>query len=77
MTKYFVYLFALIFLLPALNCRKNPVEPPPPPDGSDAASNNFTWTTYAFGDGSWSCILNDAAIINDTLIYVVGPLHIA
>jgi len=28
----------------------------------------FTWTTYAFGDGSCSCILNDAAIINDTLI---------
>jgi len=42
----------------------------------DTTSHAFTWTTYAFGDGSGSCVLNDVAIINDTLAYAVGEIYL-
>lgn len=41
----------------------------------DTTSNNFIWETFSFGNGS-SSVINDVAIINDTLIYAVGEIYI-
>ncbi len=40
----------------------------------DTTSHNFTWQTDTLGDGN-SSVLNDVAIINDTVIYVVGTIN--
>ncbi len=43
----------------------------------DTTSNDFTWQTYTFGDpGAGSSILNDIAIVNDTLAYAVGEVYL-
>jgi hypothetical protein len=41
----------------------------------DITSHNFTWQTYTFG-GASSSVLEDIAIINDTLAYAVGEIYI-
>lgn len=41
----------------------------------DTTSHNFMWQTYTLGDGSSSSVLNDVAIINDTLAYAVGDIY--
>ncbi|MCL4509955.1 MAG: hypothetical protein M1470_02645 [Bacteroidetes bacterium] len=40
----------------------------------DTTSNNWTFQTFTFG-GSQSSVLNDVAIINDTLAYAVGEVY--
>lgn len=40
----------------------------------DTTSQNFTWEIDTLGDGN-SSVLNDVAIINDTLIYAVGEMY--
>jgi hypothetical protein len=40
----------------------------------DTTSHAFTWKTYVLGDGNAST-LNGVAIINDTLVYVVGDIE--
>ncbi len=42
----------------------------------DTTSSNFTWTEYEFGSQAGSSNLNDAAIINNTDIWVVGYINI-
>ena len=42
----------------------------------DTTSHAFTWQSFTFGDGGGSCVLNDVAIINDTLAYAVGEIYI-
>lgn len=55
---------------------KNQATQPPPPSGPDTTSNNFTWQTFTFGNGNaGSCMLNDIAIINDSLAYAVGAIY--
>jgi hypothetical protein len=67
-------IFCLTILFLGLNCHHS-TEPPPPPSGPDTTSHDFTWTTYAFGEGS-SSVLRDVAIINDTLAYAVGEIYL-
>ena len=43
--------------------------------GPDTTSHNFIWTIDTLGDGGGS-VLNDVAIINDTLIYAVGEIYL-
>jgi hypothetical protein len=40
----------------------------------DTTSHEFTWEVYTLGDES--SVLYDVAIINDTLVYVVGELNV-
>jgi hypothetical protein len=40
----------------------------------DTTSHDFTWEVDTLGDGA-SSVLWDVAIINDTLVYVVGEIH--
>ena len=75
MTKYFVYLFAIILLLTGSDCKKNPVAPPPP-NGSDTTSNNFTFQSFSFGGNAGSCLFQDVAIISDTDIWAVGTVYL-
>ena len=42
----------------------------------DTTSSNFTWQTFTFGGNAGSCVLNDVAIINDTLAYAVGAIYL-
>ena len=41
----------------------------------DTTSHNFTWQINTLGDGN-SSVINDVAIINDTLVYVVGEVYL-
>jgi len=41
----------------------------------DTTRNDFMWQTFTFGNGS-SSVINDVAIISDTLIYAVGEIYI-
>ncbi len=41
----------------------------------DTTSHNFTWNTFTFGDGG-SSVINDVAIVNDTLAYAGGEIYI-
>ncbi len=41
----------------------------------DTTSHNFTWEMDTLGDGA-SSVLNDLAIINDTLVYAVGKIYL-
>ena len=45
------------------------------PNRSDTTSHNYSWQTFSFGGGGGS-ILNDVAIINDTLVYAVGAIYL-
>jgi hypothetical protein len=74
MTKYFVYLFAIILLLTASDCKKNPVEPPPP-SPLDTTSHAFTFQPFAWGGGG-SSYLGDVAILSDTNIWCVGGIQL-
>ncbi len=40
----------------------------------DTTSHNFTWEIDTLGDGN-SSVLNDVAIVNDTLTYAVGEIY--
>ena len=42
----------------------------------DTTSSNYTWKMFSFGGNSESSRLNDVAIINDTLAYAVGAIHL-
>lgn len=65
-------LFLLFFFI--TSCHKpGPTQPTPEPD---TTSHNFTWQITALGDGLSSSILNDVAIINDTLVYAVGAIYL-
>ena len=41
----------------------------------DTTSHDFTWEIHTLGDGA-SSVLNDVAIINDTLAYFVGEINV-
>jgi len=41
----------------------------------DTTSHNFNWQTFTLGDGTGSSVLNDVAIINDTLAYACGAIY--
>ena len=67
----------LLLIVSAIDCTKNPVAPAPPsPNRSDTTSHNYSWQIFSFGGGGGS-ILNDVAIINDTLVYAVGEIYLA
>ena len=40
----------------------------------DTTSHDFSWKTFTFGGGGGS-VLNDVAIVNDTLAYAVGEIY--
>ena len=66
-------LAAMLALLSS--CAK--LAPPQPPDNVvDTTSHNFTWQVTALGDGLASSMLNDVAIVNDTLVYAVGAIYL-
>ena len=76
--KYFhihiTMLFGMLLLVLLSCCKKDncPTCPSPP---TDTTSHNFSWQTYALGDGTSSSTLYDIAIINDTLAYAVGQIY--
>ena len=73
LTWCLVVLVVAFTSLDVLSCRKSsPTEPPP---GPDTTSHNFSWQITTFGDGLSSSMLNDVAIINDTLVYAVGAIY--
>ena len=72
MKIHLLVLFLLVSLC-AVTCKKNPITPPPP-TGGDTTSHAFTFQTFTFG-GAGGSILNDVAIINDTLVYAVGEIY--
>ena len=42
----------------------------------DTTSHNFTWQTWTFGGQAGSCVLYDAAIINENDIWAVGEIYL-
>lgn len=64
---------SLLFVLNT-SCHKS--APTQPPSGSDTTNHNFTWQITTLGDGLASSMLNDVAIINDSLIYAVGEIYL-
>jgi hypothetical protein len=72
-----VLLFTFIFLsCIGVNCKDNPIPPCSDcPQKADTTSHDFTWQTDAFGDYG-SSHFNDIVVINDTLAYAVGLVHI-
>ena len=42
----------------------------------DTSSHNWMFQTFTFNGDVGSCVLNDAAIINDTLAYAVGEIYL-
>jgi hypothetical protein len=68
------YFFVIIILLifSTTDCKKNPVAPPPAE--SDTTSHAFIFNIFTFG-GAGGSMLNDVAIINDTLVYAVGEIY--
>jgi hypothetical protein len=58
-----------------LSCSKKEPCPTCPQPPTDSTSHNFIWTTQTLGDGA-SSVLNDVAIINDTLAYAVGAIYL-
>lgn len=70
--KYFLLAgIVLLLLVTTYNCH-SPTGPKG--NGQDTTSHAFTWQTYVLGDGGASTLYG-AAIINDTLIYVVGDIE--
>ncbi len=69
------FVLFILFSFCALTCKKNPVAPSSP-TGSDTTSHAFTFQTFTFGNAGGS-ILNDVAIINDTVVYAVGGIYLA
>ncbi len=69
-----ILLLALLIL--AFSCEKSD-EPTKPPVNvlPDTTSHDFTWQIDVLGDGN-SSVLNDVAIINDTLAYAVGEISV-
>ena len=69
------YFFVIIILLifSSTDCKKNPVAPPPAE--SDTTNHAFIFNIFTFGGGGGS-VLNDVAIINDTLVYAVGSIYL-
>lgn len=69
-------IFALILseMLFLAACKKNPIEPQPPAE-PDTTSHKFAWQMFTLGDGN-SSVLNDVAIINDSLVYAVGEMYL-
>jgi hypothetical protein len=76
MTKpFYILILALTCIaFTSTDCKRDtcPTCPSPP---TDSTSHNFSWQTYALGDGSSSSTLYDVAIINDTLAYAVGEIY--
>lgn len=67
----------LCFFLPLVlvtSCHKP--SPTQPSVGLDTTSHSFTWQITLLGDGLSSSMLNDVAIINDTLAYAVGEIFL-
>jgi hypothetical protein len=78
MMKYFHIHITMLFgmlLLVLLSCCKKDTCPTCPSPPTDSTSHNFSWQTYALGDGTSSSTLYDVAIINDTLAYAVGEIY--
>ena len=42
----------------------------------DTTSNNFTWQTFTFGDGSESSFLYDLSIVDENNIWCVGEIYL-
>jgi hypothetical protein len=64
----------MLLILSSIDCKKNPIIPGSG-NSTDTTSHEFTFQTFTFGGGGGS-ILNDVAIINDTLVYAVGAIYL-
>jgi hypothetical protein len=73
------FLCTLAFELCTWQGCKSPTAPkdnnPPDTTKNDTTSHNFIWQIDTLGDGN-SSMLNDVAIINDTLVYAVGQIYL-
>ncbi len=68
-----IFSTALFLLFAAFNCKS-----PTAPQGSnqpDTTSQNFSFSTYQFGDGSESSYFNDVWIFNSNNIWAVGYVY--
>ncbi len=73
MTKYILFASFMVLLFSGTDCRKNPIMPPD--NTPDTTSHNWMFQTFVLGVGN-SSMLNDVAIINDTLVYAVGEIYL-
>jgi hypothetical protein len=64
----------MLLIFSSIDCSKNPIIPSPT-TSTDTTSHAFTFQTFSFGGGGGS-ILNDVAIINDTVVYAVGGIYL-
>ena len=64
----------MLLIFSSIDCSKNPIIPSPT-SITDTTSHAFTFQTFTFGGGGGS-MLNDVAIVNDTLIYAVGQIYL-
>ena len=71
-SKVVAFLLFLFILAQYYSCNNSGITAP---DGSDTTSHNFSWRLDTLGDGNAS-VLNDVAIINDTLAYAVGQIYL-
>jgi len=72
LVKALAWSVVLFILAQYYSCNNSGITPP---DGSDTTSHNFSWRVDALGEGN-SSVLNDVAIINDTLAYAVGEIYL-
>ena len=72
MTKYFMYLFAVILLLAGSDCKKNPVGPPPP-NGSDTTSHAISWYVDTLGAQGY---VNDVWVFANNNVWAVGQIYL-
>jgi hypothetical protein len=72
LVKALAWSVVLFILAQYYSCNNSGITPP---DGSDTTSHNFSWRVDTLGDGNAS-VLNDVAIINDTLAYAVGEIYL-
>lgn len=64
---------SLLFIL-STSCHKS--APTQPPVGIDTTSHNFTWQNILLGDAGANSDIKDVAVINDSLVYIVGEIHL-
>ncbi|MBI3004053.1 MAG: glucosyl transferase [Ignavibacteriales bacterium] len=74
-SRSLLFLLGVLFPLLQYHSCKDVGVIPPEDNSPDTTSHNFTWTIDTLGDGN-SSVLNDVAIINDTLAYAVGEIYL-
>jgi hypothetical protein len=71
-SKLLTLILSAALLFVGASCKKDPPIVPPLPPVVDTTSQNFTMTTWEYGDGFASAFANDVWIFDEKNIWVVG-----